>query len=186
MKHVVLVASVVALTVLSGEVPAAAASPYAGQEVREIKALSESDVADLLAGKGRGYAKAAELNGYPGPGHVLELAEELELTAEQRTETQALFNRMQASAKELGAELVAAERTLDELFRNQAIDPSSLSELVTKIGRLESRLREAHLNAHLHQTRLLSAHQVAKYMLLRGYGHGGQEHRHQQHHGGRS
>ena len=48
-------------------------SPYAGQEVRRIKSLSAERVADLLAGRGAGYAKAAELNGVPGPVHVLEV-----------------------------------------------------------------------------------------------------------------
>src|ERR1700757_2891750 len=57
--------------------------PYAGQQKREIKALSEEDVAGYLGGAGMGYAKAAELNGYPGPMHVLELGDRLELTDEQ-------------------------------------------------------------------------------------------------------
>src|SRR5687767_11125254 len=52
-------------------------SPYVGQEDRAIKALDAKDVDGLLAGSGMGYAKAAELNGYPGPMHVLELAEKL-------------------------------------------------------------------------------------------------------------
>jgi hypothetical protein len=46
-------------------------SPNSGQESQEIKALSESEIADLLAGKGMGWCQAAELNGYPGPKHVL-------------------------------------------------------------------------------------------------------------------
>ena len=46
------------------------ASAYAGQQSRAIKSLSEQDVDDLLAGRGAGFAKAAELNGYPGPAHV--------------------------------------------------------------------------------------------------------------------
>ena len=54
-----------------------AASPYAGEEGREIKALSAADVDAYLTGQGMGFAKAAELNGYAGPKHVLELAAEL-------------------------------------------------------------------------------------------------------------
>jgi hypothetical protein len=54
-------------------------SPYAGDETREIKALSPQEVSDLLAGKGMGFAKTAELNGFPGPAHVLELASQLQL-----------------------------------------------------------------------------------------------------------
>ena len=60
-----------------------AASPYAGEQSRSIKSLSQQDVADYMAGKGMGCAKAAELNGYPGPAHVLELADQLALTPSQ-------------------------------------------------------------------------------------------------------
>ena len=45
--------------------PAAQTSPYAGEETRAIKALSAQEVESLLGGKGMGFAKAAELNGYP-------------------------------------------------------------------------------------------------------------------------
>ena len=94
-----------------------AASPYAGEEERDIKALSAEDVDAYLTGQGMGFAKAAELNGYAGPKHVLELASELELTAEQRTRTQALFASMQTKAVALGRQLVDEERKLDRLVR---------------------------------------------------------------------
>jgi hypothetical protein len=89
-------------------------SPYVGQETRVIKSLSPAEQADLIAGKGMGFAKAAELNGYPGPAHVLELAAQLQLTDAQRKQTEALFKDMEARAKALGAKLVEAERSLDE------------------------------------------------------------------------
>lgn len=82
------------------------ASPYAGQESRAIKVLSPEDVAAYLAGKGRGLVKAAELNGFAGPAHVLELAEPLGLTPEQRSRTQAIFAAMDSRAKELGRALI--------------------------------------------------------------------------------
>lgn len=165
---------------ISGAALAAEVLPYAGGEAREIKALSPSDIEGLLAGRGMGYAMPAELNGYPGPAHVLELAEQLELTAEQRSETEAIFARMEAAAKELGAELVAAERKLDEAFRSEAADETSVLAMTSDIGAIEARLRAVHLNAHLQQTRILSDHQVALYITLRGYGggHGGHGHHH--------
>ena len=46
-------------------------SPYTGEEQRAIKALSEEEIGDLLEARGMGLAKAAELNSYPGPLHVL-------------------------------------------------------------------------------------------------------------------
>src|SRR2546430_16621065 len=93
-----------------------AASPYVHEQSRSIKALSDQEMADYAAGKGMGFARAAELNGYPGPAHVLDLADELMLSAPQRGRTAALFRRMQARASALGARLVDEERRLDTLF----------------------------------------------------------------------
>jgi len=76
--------------------------PYAGQQARSIKALSDEDIAALRKGEGMGMAKAAELNGYPGPVHVLQLAAQLGLTDAQRRDVQAIFDRMSAAAKTLG------------------------------------------------------------------------------------
>jgi hypothetical protein len=56
-------------------------------QTRAIKALSEWQVSDLSAGRGMGLAMAAELNGYAGPSHVLELADKLELSSDQRGRT---------------------------------------------------------------------------------------------------
>jgi len=148
------------------------ASPYAGEEAREIKALSEQEVAGLLAGAGLGYARAAELNGWPGPRHVLDLADELALSAAQREASQAAFDRMQEAARTVGAELVAAERELDRRFAERSIDRPALDALTARIGAIEARLRAVHLAAHLEQTALLDASQVQRYMVLRGYGGG--------------
>ena len=176
MNNKVITVSVLLLVLTSPAALAAEKSDYAGQEQRAIKALSETEVADLLAGKGMGYAKAAELNGYPGPAHVLELGDKLDLTPSQRERTQAIFDRMQASAQALGAELVAAERVLDRAFRDRSVDASTLSDRVADIARIESRLRVVHLKAHLELNGLLDDRQVARYSVLRGYV-GGDPHR---------
>lgn len=173
---------VTALSV-AGLALASESSPYAGEESREIKALSKSEIDGLLAGKGMGYGKAAELNGYPGPAHVLELGDELSLTASQRQETEIVFAQMETAAKALGADLVAAERALDQAFRSKKIDESSLSELVKNIGDAESRLRVVHLRAHLQQTEILNDQQISKYMALRGYSRAGHGNHHKHHHG---
>jgi Spy/CpxP family protein refolding chaperone len=102
-------------------------APYAGQHNRPIKALSDDDIAALLKGEGMGMAKAAELNGYPGPRHVLDLAAQLKLTPDQRQQVQAIFDRMSASAKPFGAELVERERVLDQLFQKSEITPDRLA-----------------------------------------------------------
>lgn len=159
-----------------------AQSPYAGQQDRRIKALSAERIAGLEAGRGLGYAKAAELNGYPGPKHVLELADALALTEQQRARTRALFEAMQQRAVTLGRELIAAEAELDRAFAEREISPERLGELVAASARIEGELRQVHLQAHLEQARWLDDEQVAEYVRLRGYGdharaHGG-HHRH--------
>lgn len=184
MNHTLKWGVALAALIAAASVLAQGASPYSGQETRDVKALSENQIAGLLAGKGMGYAKAAELNGFPGPLHVLELAEKLELSDEQRAQTEANFQQMQADAQRLGAELVAAERRLDALFAQGSADEASVTGLTDAIGATGAKLRAVHLHAHLRQTRILSAQQIAQYVSLRGYGHGGHGHHAPQHHGG--
>ena len=99
MKHIFLLVVTLALSL---PVFAETESPYIGQESREIKALSEQEVDAYLNGKGMGYAKAAELNQYPGPRHVLDMAEQLDLTEEQSKKTQAVFDAMKSAAIAFG------------------------------------------------------------------------------------
>jgi Spy/CpxP family protein refolding chaperone len=156
--------------------------PYTQHTQREIKALSAEEVEGYLAGEGMGMALAAELNSYPGPKHVLELADSLELSDEQRAETQAVFDQMKAEAIRLGQEIVERERRLDGLFASGAITEETLEALVTEIGVLNGELRHAHLRAHLAVKRLLLAEQAARYDALRGYGEGHRgEHEHGEH-----
>jgi Spy/CpxP family protein refolding chaperone len=149
--------------------PSHNAGPYVGQQTREIKALSTTQTADLLAGKGMELAKAAELNGYPGPTHVLELAAQLELNTGQKQASEALMTRHKAEARDLGAQLVEAERALDLAFSSRQIDTTRLAADTENIGRLQALLRKSHLETHLQQTALLTPGQIARYAQLRGY-----------------
>ena len=151
------------------QAPAQQASPYAGQQTREIKALSSTQTTDLLAGKGMELAKAAELNGYPGPMHTLELAAQLELSTEQKQASEALMNRHKAEARDLGAQLVQAERALDQAFASRQIDATRLAAHTESTGRLQALLRKSHLDTHLQQTALLTPTQISRYAQLRGY-----------------
>lgn len=151
--------------------PAAwSASPYSGEQSREIKSLSPEDVDAYLAGKGMGLAKAAELNGYAGPAHVLELATQLDLTPGQRAATEALFTSMSSKASALGRALVEEERKLDQLFASKTVTPDLLARSLTEIGALQAQVRGAHLEAHLAQVKILTPEQNARYAQLRGYG----------------
>jgi len=171
-----------ALAIAVLAVPVLAADmPYAGQQARAIKSLSDDDIAALRKGEGMGMAKAAELNGYPGPKHVLQLAVKLGLTEIQQRDVQAIFDRMSAAAKPLGRELIAQEQALDLLFANGEITADRLAAATTAIAGLQGRLRAVHLSAHLETRALLNADQIARYQLLRGYGASPAEHHH--HHG---
>ncbi len=151
-------------------------SAYADFADRDVKAMSAEQVKQLLAGEGMGMALAAELNGYPGPKHVLELAEPLELTEEQRVETQRLFSAMKEEATVLGQQIVEAEKLLDEEFSSHQITAEKLDSLTTNTAVLRGRLRAAHLRAHLAQTEILTHPQRHKYNTLRGYGAHGAKH----------
>lgn len=159
---------------------AAQLSPYADHAGREIKALSAEEVEGLLAGEGMGLALPAELNGYPGPKHVLELAEDLELSAEQRAAVEEVHAAMAREAVALGEQVVAAERRLDALFAGGEASAEALDSILGELGRLQASLRYAHLAAHLETKALLTEEQIRRYTHLRGYTAGGGEH-HQHH-----
>jgi Spy/CpxP family protein refolding chaperone len=144
--------------------------PYAGLEQRTVKALSEQQIADLRAGRGMGLALPAELNGYPGPSHVLENADALGLSAEQREHTKGLFEAMKAEAVPVGERLIEQEAKLDRLFAAREVTPANLNAATEEIGMTQVRLRQTHLKFHLAMMDVLSPAQVERYRELRGYG----------------
>jgi Spy/CpxP family protein refolding chaperone len=143
--------------------------PYAGLQARPLKALSDEQLADLKAGRGMGLALAAELNGYPGPRHVLELQKELVLSDAQRTRAQQLFDAMRAETIPIGQQLIAAETDLDRQFAARTITPISLEAATNAIGVTQAKLRAAHLKYHLSMLEVLTPEQIRRYSELRGY-----------------
>ena len=148
----------------------ASPAPYTGQQQREIKALSDKEIKGLLAGSGMGMVKAAELNHYPGPLHVLELAEKLKLSDKQLQQTKKLFNDMKQQAIVQGKKLVKAERKLDKLFATEKVTAIKLRQQLLAISNLQAELRYTHLVSHLKQRAILTKHQIMQYDKLRGYG----------------
>jgi len=144
-------------------------SPYAGEETRAIKSLSAQDVDDLLNGRGWGLAKAAELNGMPGPTHILEMREAIDLTPDQAAKIEAIRQRMQAEAIEVGTRLVDLETALDKAFASGTIGADGLRRSLAEIEAARGELRFVHLAAHLETPDVLTPHQVATYNRLRGY-----------------
>jgi Spy/CpxP family protein refolding chaperone len=154
--------------------------PYAGLEGRSIKALSEQQIADLRAGRGMGLALAAELNGYPGPMHALELADALDLSDRQRAKMQELFAAMKAEAIPLGERLIGQEAELDKAFADKTITAASLAASTETIGATRAALRQAHLKYHLFTVEVLTPTQIQRYAELRGY-KTGMQHPHGRH-----
>lgn len=173
------------LLVLSIAAPSAAqdalTSPYRDQTAGEIRGLTEKEISELREGRGMGLARAAELNGYPGPRHVLDAAREgrLHLSPGQLQTVQRLFDVMAREAQRLGDLILEEERTLEREFRKGTISESDLQAGVTRIAALQGQLRAVHLKTHLETRPVLSEQQIQHYNQLRGYGASSpQEHKH--------
>ena len=143
--------------------------PYAGFETRAVKALSDQQISDLRAGLGMSLALAAELNGYPGPRHTLELAGELGLSDVQRAKVEVHYANMKAESIPIGERLIAQESELDRSFFRKTITSADLDAATQAIGATQGALRAAHLKYHLLTLEILTAEQTRRYLELRGY-----------------
>jgi hypothetical protein len=152
---------------------AARAAAHAAEAAREgtgIPALSEAQAASYLEGEAMWQASVAELNQYPSPRRVLELAEALELAEGQRRATTELHEETRREAIRLGGELVALEQRLNRIFAwNQATE-DNIAKIVLDIGALQAQLRLTHLMASIRQKSLLLEEQVTHYDELQGRG----------------
>jgi hypothetical protein len=144
-------------------------SKYAGEETRPIKSLSAADIDELRRGGGWGLAKAAELNGMPGPAHLLELKDEIPLDADQVARIEAIHAAMKAQAIATGETLIGLEAKLEDGFRDRTIDAAQLRAQLDAIAAARRDLRYMHLATHLQTPAILTGDQVARYNALRGY-----------------
>ena len=146
-------------------------SPYVGQDAREIPTLSEDDVRQLENGEGWGLAKAAELNGIPGPAHLLEMFEHgaIQLSGEQVERIRSLHKEMKEQAIPLGLKLIEQERELNRRFAAVDLGEEDLAPLLAGIAATTAELRYVHLSTHLRTLPVLTAHQVQTYNSIRGY-----------------
>ena len=134
--------------------------PYAGFESREIAGLSAADIEELRLGGGWGLALPAELNGYPGPAHIIELQEELGLSTEQMDAISEIYEGMRSAAIAAAERFISAEANLSD---------ERLSDLLAEAGQARTALRFVHLSRHLMTPGLLTATQLERYAVLRGY-----------------
>ena len=140
--------------------PGPTPSDYADLLSTEIRGLSPEKIEEYRTGKGMGLALPAELNGYPGPRHVLDLAGELALSEEQEQQIQALYDQMLPEAIRIGEEILAGEAALELAYREKTIDEESLYDQLVALGQLQAELRYAHLSTHLATIEILTPHQI--------------------------
>ena len=127
---------------------------------------------DKVIGDGRGFglAFAADQNGYPGPLHVLELKDQLKLTADQETKARALLHAMFAESKPKSARLLEAEAKLRRLFADRAADDAAVRAAVAEVERARGEVRLVHLLTHLKTRDLLTEDQRRIYHEARWSG----------------
>lgn len=145
----------------------------------EIRGLDPKTIEGYLTGKGLGQALPAELNGYPGPRHTIDMAEELELTEKQLAEVQALFDEMQAAVIPLGEDYLDAVAELELAFREGTITEDFLQSQLEKITGIEAEMRFVHLSTHLATIDILNGNQIMQYNMMRGYMDGMDHEQHQ-------
>jgi Spy/CpxP family protein refolding chaperone len=149
----------------------ASGSPYADRDdpAAAIRSLTPEVIASIERGEGAGFALPAELNGVPGPRHVLDLAHEIGLSHEQRSRVRQIFDGMRAAVIPAGQRYLTAVRSLEEEFRSGTLAQEMLPDRVAEVYRLEGELAALHLVAHLQTAQVLTPEQIATYQRLRGY-----------------
>jgi len=153
------------LTVLNAQTH----SHHSSETGDKIKALTSEQIDNYLNGEGMGLAKTAELNHYPGPKHVLDLAKELKLNQTQIDSAEKIFAMMNERAVYLGKIIIDKEKQLDQLFNSGNADEESIRNIVMEMSQYQGELRLKHLNAHIQLKDILTSDQVLTYESLRGY-----------------
>ncbi len=109
---------------------------------------------------------------------MLELADRLGLSDEQRSAVRRQFEAMKAETIPIGEQLIGQEAALDALFAEHKATSKSVTEAAAEIGATQGKLRAAHLKYHLATLDLLQPAQVKRYAELRGYRDGAPMHHH--------
>jgi len=114
-------------------------------------------------------ALVADHNGYPGPKHVLEMKDKLQITPQQQSAVEKLFVQMKQQAIAKGKEVLGAEALLEQMFASGNTE-AELRAQTERVGVLRAELRWVHLSAHLEARKLLTPEQLAAYQRLRHHG----------------
>lgn len=151
-----------------------AQAPTAASAEAQHHAFLKLEREAIENGQGFGMALAADRNGYPGPKHILELRDALQLTPQQDAAVKALMSAMKEKALARGREILAAEARLEEMFRGGRSE-AELREETYRIATLRAQLRWVHLATHIAARKLLNEEQLATYQRMRhggGHAHG--------------
>ncbi len=125
------------------------------------------DKESLEKSEGAGMAFYADMNGYPGPKHILEMEDKLKLSEEQVKDIQAIFDAMQENGRTKGEAIIAKEIELEELFSSSKATEADAKRISREIGTLRGELRAVHLVAHVQARQVLTKEQVATYTSIR-------------------
>jgi hypothetical protein len=118
-----------------------------------------------------GFAKAAELNGYPGP-RTCSSSRRSSTSRRSNAPIRRRFStRCRRRLRRWGASW-SRPSARSIAVRVEVRDGGSLAAALARIGELQAKVRGAHLEAHLAQARILTPGQTARYVELRGYGSG--------------
>jgi Spy/CpxP family protein refolding chaperone len=134
---------------------------------RRVEAYQQEFDQVVAGGRGFGLAFAADQNGYPGPLHVLEAKDRLDLTPAQEARVTALYDAMLAEARARAAALAAAEARLRRLFAAGAADAPAVRAAVGAAEAARAEVRLVHLLAHVETRDVLTETQRRAYHELR-------------------
>jgi Spy/CpxP family protein refolding chaperone len=138
-----------------------------GHGHRQMQAMLDEIDRVIASGRGAGLAFAADQHGYPGPMHVLELKEQLQLTPAQEVLLMALQHAMFTDSRPKSARLMDAEARLRRLFADGVADEAGVRAAVTEIERARTEVRLVHLLTHLQTRPVLTAEQRRLYHAAR-------------------
>lgn len=142
--------------------------PAGGEEPHHrIQAYQAEADRVITEGLGFGMAFAADRNGYPGPVHVLELRDRLDLTPEQEAKVVALRDAMFAVSHPAAARLLQAEARLERLFAEARADDTAVRATLAEVERARMEARAVHLLTHLQTRAVLTEAQRRTYHELR-------------------
>ena len=150
----------------AGAAVPSAHSQHAATEMQRHHTCLEEERASIERGEGFGMAMPADHAGYPGPRHVLDMAADLKLTAEQHAAMEKIFAAMKEKALARGKELFEAQARLEQMFRDGRPE-ADLREQSFRVDTIHAELRWVHLSAHLAAQKLLTPEQIATYTRLR-------------------